>query len=395
MTNRAETGARAVKVAQHILILFHDFSAGGTEITALRLAGEWVKAGRRVTILCGTLDGPLWDQVPKGVGVATLSPEIGRSLFSRLKLRLALPDAIDRIAPDIVFLPGNFHLVLAGAVRKTRASPPVVAKVSNPLSPPGWLGLGCWLTNLAFRAAAHETDWLVANSSGLLNDTKRTTGNDRASVIFDPNLDEKAPPTQTSPQIAAGDRLNLLSAGRLVAQKDFALAIRVVAELAKARDVHLTILGEGPNRWSLEKLAARLGIADRVAMPGHARSIVPALGQSHALLLTSRYEGAPAVAVEALEQGVPVIATDCCDFLHDLLGAPGCGILVESRDARTLAKAVETLLAEPRLPAPNTDAFRTNVAAANYLNLFDRLLAQRQRASDQRQSRIVQPLVCA
>ncbi|KAB2855532.1 MAG: glycosyltransferase, partial [Sphingopyxis terrae] len=51
--------------AQHIVIIFHDFSFGGTEVIALRLAREWVAQGRRVTLLCGTFDGPLRSAVPR------------------------------------------------------------------------------------------------------------------------------------------------------------------------------------------------------------------------------------------------------------------------------------------------------------------------------------------
>ena len=105
--------------AQHIVIIFHDFSVGGTEIIALRLAREWLLHGLKVTLVCGSEKGNLRQTVPSGVEVIALNPEITRSTFSRLKMRKHLPAVIDAIAPDVVFLPGNFHLVFAGADRKS------------------------------------------------------------------------------------------------------------------------------------------------------------------------------------------------------------------------------------------------------------------------------------
>lgn len=365
--------------AEHILIVFHDFSAGGTEIIALKLARNWVKSGRSVTILCGTLDGPLWDQVPFGVEVKAFSPEIGRSLFSRIALRRAVADEVDRIRPDLVFLPGNFHLILAGSLRKKQTARPIVAKISNPIDS-GPIGVVRFLTNLAFRAVARDAHWLVAMSSGLLSDTVTATGSQAVSVIFDPNV--AAVETRSvcrRPANTAGT-IRLLAAGRLVAQKDFALAIRVTAILARTRDVHLTIVGEGPKRKSLENLAGRLGVADRVKMLGHLPSIVPALNDAQLLLVTSHYEGGPAVAVEALEQGVPVISTNCSHFLRDLLSEPGCGAIVYSRDARQIAAAIQAFLQpgahQHFTPATVTKRYRDDVAAGNYLRLFDSLVGQ-------------------
>ena len=372
------------KRAGHILIIFLDFAMGGTELIALKLAREWVKAGRRVTILCGTYEGPLWGKVPKGVDVICVAPEIGTSLFSRLKLRRVLSPYIDKIAPDVVFLQGNFYIVLARAIAKSRCHPPVVVKISNPISPADSFGPIRWITNRAYAHAAHDADWLAAMSSGLMVEAKHVTGSDRVSVIFDPNVEGVGPPARARAELQPTDPIRLLAAGRLAPQKDFALALRVTAALARTHDVHLTILGEGEKRGSLERLAQSLGIADRVSMPGHAPSIIPALADADALLVTSVYEGGPAVAVEALAQGVPVISTDCSHFLHDVLAAPGSGQIVASRDPEALAAAVEAVLSradgQTLDPVSATAAYRTDTASAAYLALFDRLVAERQSA---------------
>lgn len=342
---------------------------------ALRLAAEWVRDGRRVTLLCGTLDGPLWGMVPVGVHVERLDPEIGRSLLSRLRLRHELTYAVARLRPDILFLPGNFHLVLAGAVRGLEHPPRVVAKISNPLTPGRWAPLR-WVETHACRWAARDADWLVAMSSGLAEEARALTASDRNSVIHDPNLSGSLAPAATG-EIRARGRLRLVAAGRLAAQKDFALALRITAELAAIRQVHLTILGEGPERASLERLARRLGISERVAMPGHVTAIGPHLASMDLMLISSRYEGGPAVAVEALEQGIPVIATDCSHFLRDLLVDPDRGQLIDTRDPKKFACRLLEWADRPGRgpfsPRAATASFAAAHSARRYLELFDRL----------------------
>lgn len=172
----------------------------------------------------------------------------------------------------------------------------------------------------------------------------------------------------------------MLAAGRLVPQKDFALAISTLAHMARRRDVHLTIVGEGPERGMLAQLAARLGVESRLSMPGHLPSIIPALHEADVLLVTSRYEGGPAVAIEALEQGVPVIATDCSHFLHDLLGDDASGAIFATRDPKALAAAAHAWLdRSDRLTVPeppNLTRFTTAAAGQSYLHLFDRCCLQ-------------------
>jgi glycosyltransferase involved in cell wall biosynthesis len=135
--------------------------------------------------------------------------------------------------------------VLAGAVRDLPRRPKVVAKISNPLAPSAIPALRALLAR-AFRWAARDVDWFAAMSTGLADDVRALTGRGEVSVIFDPNIDTiiNLPDARKVPGTGP---LHLLAAGRLVEQKDFGLAVRIVAELAKHRDVRLTIAGDGPD----------------------------------------------------------------------------------------------------------------------------------------------------
>jgi glycosyltransferase involved in cell wall biosynthesis len=106
--------------------------------------------------------------------------------------------------------------------------------------------------------------------------------------------------------------------------------------------------------------------------------LAPLLGEADALLLTSRFEGTPAVVIEALAAGVPVVATGCSPFVMELLDGPGRGRLVEERKATALAGALLETLDAPG-PMPGIEdvlaPFATGAIAARYLALFEALLS--------------------
>ncbi|MBF0128018.1 MAG: glycosyltransferase family 4 protein, partial [Magnetococcales bacterium] len=100
----------------------------------------------------------------------------------------------------------------------------------------------------------------------------------------------------------------LLSAGHLVARKGHDL---VIGALPFLPEVHLVIVGEGPERGALEQLALRLGVADRVRFAGlQPRERMPLwFNGADALVLASDREGWANVLLEAMACGTPVLAT--------------------------------------------------------------------------------------
>ena len=108
-------------LAHHILTYAEDLRGGGVERAQLRLARGWLAAGRRVTLAIEDIAGPLAAELPEGLEI--VAP-------SRL---LALPKVVRRLAPDIIFCPGNFYTGIAAwtRLRLGRTCPPIVAKMSN------------------------------------------------------------------------------------------------------------------------------------------------------------------------------------------------------------------------------------------------------------------------
>lgn len=359
--------------ARHILVPLHDLGLGGSERIAIRLAARWTALGRRVTLVCGSREGPLGALVDEAVELAACDPPIPRGPGSRRRLGRAVAAIAAERRPDLVFLPGNFHWPLAPWIARLPAAvrPRVVAQVSNPLVRPDRSGL----RRLAFEAQARRrlgaADALAALAPGAVADADRILQRRVARVLPLPALDDVAAPPAPCPPGAP----LILAAGRLVAQKGFDLAIRAFARAA-APGARLAIVGEGPSRADLLALAARLGVADRVELPGYAPDLRPWLDRARVFLLSSRFEGYGAVVVEALAAGRPVVAFDCTPAAIELLhGAPERGIVVPTGDVDALARALEQALRRPPPEAgalaAAVDRFRIGPVARAYLALFD------------------------
>jgi len=362
--------------ARHILIPFHDFNRGGTERVAMTLAREWLDAGRKVTILCGWRGGGTIGFADPRITIVELDPPIRRSTVSRLRLGPAMAVRAAALAPDVIFIPGNFHFIVAHALRRALPRVPIVAKVSNPLLPdlPWPLDRAACA---ALRAYVRPIDTLVQMAPELAAAGRPALGDKPVEVIPEPNVPAGHQPLpRTAP--LPGEAPQILAIGRLEPQKDMALALRAFARLRARRPARLAILGEGHLRPQLEILAGQLGIAADVEMPGFATDLPQRLARASALLLSSRYEGYPAVVVEALAADVPVVATNCTPALASLLGDPICGEVV-AHDAQSLGSALARVLdlpfathGERASPVAHHDA---TVSARHYLALFDGLVA--------------------
>jgi N-acetylgalactosamine-N,N'-diacetylbacillosaminyl-diphospho-undecaprenol 4-alpha-N-acetylgalactosaminyltransferase len=141
-----------------------------------------------------------------------------------------------------------------------------------------------------------------------------------------------------------------LAIGRLTRNKNFAMLIDAFAQADVEGD--LVILGEGPERQALLRLAAVRGIGDRVHLPGYVDNPYACLRRAYAYVSASNAEGFPNALVEALAVGVPVAVTDCDSGPSEILGGASKvtrateaahGILVPMRDSAAMAEAMRKL----------------------------------------------------
>jgi len=362
--------------AHRILIVLHDFSGGGTERVAIRLANQWARMGRAVRIFCGTEAGPLRSLVDEQVFVEQADPIRSRSLFSRVRLGFALAAAAERFRPDAVFAPGNFHLpVMAAFGLRDRSGAATLCKISNPLMQRGRPGVTGRLRRWAMRLLTARIDSLVAMSPALRVEAALLIDADRLSARWEPLIPTARAGADARPE---RDPSLIVAAGRLEPQKNFELAIEAMAHLSRWSDARLVILGDGSERRHLARMVDRLGLHERITLVGHVRDVRPWLERASCYLMTSRYEGYPASLVEAIASGVPAVVTPCSPAVSEILPREGLDS-ISSPDAGAIACAIQTVLRRQRLQAIDPMLLARHDeerAAASYLDLIDRCVRE-------------------
>jgi glycosyltransferase involved in cell wall biosynthesis len=128
-----------------------------------------------------------------------------------------------------------------------------------------------------------------------------------------------------------------------------ALHVLIECALVLARDfpdLHVLIVGEGPERARLESLIRARGLTRTVFMLGHRSDVTSVLSALDVAVLTSDWEGSPLAVLEYMAAGCPVVATKV-GGVPDIVRHGVDGLLAEARDVNGLAGAIAHLLRRP------------------------------------------------
>lgn len=137
--------------------------------------------------------------------------------------------------------------------------------------------------------------------------------------------------------------------GRLSPEKGVDAACRVHQRVVRCYPgARLWVVGEGPEKARLQRDAERLGIASSVNWFGFQEDPGPLYRQMAVLLIPSRSEGLPNVALEAMAHGVPVVGT-AVGGVPEVVGDAGTGFVVPPGDVEALASRVLQLLRDAAL----------------------------------------------
>ena len=365
------------------MAFLHSFDPGGVERVALRMAGAWATTAREVHIAMGRRTGA--ELRPPGVRFDFAPPNRFARHFESLWLVPHLVAAVRRHRPDVLFCAGNTYVIVAVLARLIlgRDCPPIVCKVSNSLDRRDFGWAMRRLYPIWLKAQARFIDRFVGMAESMRPELAAALGvsAERLAIVRDGALRlAEIDAAEAAPPRAASPGRTFIGVGRLAPQKDFALLIAAFAKMAADAD-RLVILGEGPERARLEQTAARLGVAERVDMPGHTAEVAARLAGADVFVLSSRYEGVPAAVLEALTAGIPIVATDCSIAMAELLQDGALGRLTPPGDVQALAKAMAS--AAPCSPAQraamryHARGFTVERAAAGYLAVMAALAPQR------------------
>lgn len=164
----------------------------------------------------------------------------------------------------------------------------------------------------------------------------------RCVVIYnavEEDVEEAVPAGMPTLPESFNDKVRLITVGRLIPLRNVDLLLRAIAQLP---DTVLTIVGDGPCRAEWEAEAKRLGLEQRVWFTGkQPHKVVQHLLRQHdVFVLASSHEGFPHSVLEAMQAGLPVVAT-AVGGTPEVVRDGENGILVPPGNADALYKALK------------------------------------------------------
>ena len=147
------------------------------------------------------------------------------------------------------------------------------------------------------------------------------------------------------------DQPVVLTVGRLNVMKGHThLLDAVPGLLRRSPDLAVVIVGQGHLEQALRAQAAALGVTGAVHLAGHRSDARMLLDAADVFVLPSRHEGMPLALLEAMDAGLPVVATRVIGS-EEVVDEGRTGLLVRPRDPAGLEAALARLLSDPGLRA--------------------------------------------
>jgi glycosyltransferase involved in cell wall biosynthesis len=200
---------------------------------------------------------------------------------------------------------------------------------------------GSGLARRASVAALRGADLVMANSRWAQGRCAEIAGGPlRTAVVhLGTDLPERLPERR--------ERSTIVTVAHLAARKRHAVVLHALAELRPRLELDYLVIGDGPGRGPLERLAAELGLADRVRFLGqleHSRALEEAR-RCHAYVMPGVEEPFGVAYVEAMAAGLPAIGARGEGGPEDIAAAGEGMLLVPPDDHHALAGALEELFA--------------------------------------------------
>ncbi len=295
-----------------IFFCIPNFNAGGAEQVMINLFNEFDDQNNILVTLNN--EGPLISKISSKKKLISLNFKKSRySVFHFARLfNLEKPNII-------ISTMGYFNFIIMISIFFSKHRPnKIILREANTVS--STIAIS-WIFKYLYKILYNKADSVICNSKEIF-DQLILLGVKKDKVKIIPNfvvqkeIQEKAKKNISLPNFINPNQPLLISVGRLVKQKGMDRLINWFSKL-KTRP-NLLILGEGPNKNKLENQIKNFDLIGRVILLGHVPNPYPFIFASNALLIGSRWEGFPNVALESLALGVPVITTDQSGGLVEL-----------------------------------------------------------------------------
>ncbi len=362
-----------------VLQLIPTLDRSGAEKQMVMLAKGLPRDRFQVEAATLTRSGPLEAELAAaGVPVTSIGKRLKVDPFALRRLTRFLKDGRFDVVQTWIFAANAY-----GRLAARRAGVPVV--VTAEMAVDLWKGP---VERYVDRKLATYSDRLVGNSNAVVEYYgKLGVPADRLEMIYSGIVDEPPPavdPAAVRAEIGFPPDARLaLFVGRLAPQKRVGDLLKTLDLLQHVQaDLRTAIVGDGPLRKSLEKLAGQLDLKDKVRFLGHREDVPRLMAAADVVVLPSEYEGLPNVVLEAMIQAKPVVATAAPGTTEVVVDGV-TGVLAPIGSIPLLARGLRDLIRDPRraqaLGAAGRERalaeFRADAMIARFADLYERLAA--------------------
>lgn len=289
-----------------VVFLLPRFSGGGAERVTINLLTELYSRGHLVEIIVFDKSGPLLSMVPDDIPIHVLGT------FKLRNSIILLIKEIRRLSPKVIFSTLGYINVTLLAIRwflprKTKlfireANLPSISLPNNSYTR---------LMNILYRFLYRKSDKLICSSIRMKDEFVLHFLVPKSTIEILPNPVDVGVIRSNIVPIKRFDRGGVcyVSSGRLTFQKGFDRLLHWFSRLNDKKST-LIILGDGDLKYELVRKVISLNLQNQVKLVGFCDNPWQWYAGADVFLLSSRWEGMPNSALEALACGTPVIATD-------------------------------------------------------------------------------------
>ena len=286
----------------------------------------------------------------KGALVVDLPADIPVKFFNRKRVLFAVPALIRLLwqsRPELVFSNlSHLNLIIAMVRFFLPKTVKFIVRESSVVSVNIRQYKVQFLWRFLYKAFYRRLDYIICQSAVMQHDivenfrvpVKQTViihnpvDIDAIKALAKEGMEHVTPPPIVS-------RFRFVFVGGLRTEKRVERLLHAFARIP-AGEACLDIVGDGPERQILNRLCKELALTDRVRFVGFQSNPYGWMKTADALLLTSDYEGAPNVVLEALALETPIISTPAIGGVREMLaGQPGC-MVAEASTFDSFAKAM-------------------------------------------------------
>lgn len=340
-------------MSQKIAFVLPSLAHGGAQKVFVELVDYLAEEGQPAELIVLERDGELVGQIPAHCRITYLNQERQGSahIFSWLISAMRLKRLVKTRNIDVIYSTVTGMNIMVLILFYFRQHLKVVVREASSLENVR-KAFHLKLIQFFFPSADH----VICTSEHLLGQLNQLTKN-RAKVSVIPNPIDmsriRSLASHTIESRAVGSGAKIVAVGRLIEAKGFDVLIRAFAELvqhsgkAAFSEACLIVIGDGPERIQLEKLAADLGIKKQVQFMGYLENPYAIMRQCDLYVLSSRWEGYVNTVIEAMVLGLNIVATDCKSEPGELLRKHYGKPLVEVDDPGALARAISLEFDQP------------------------------------------------